>query len=297
MLVVGIGEILWDVFGEEKHLGGAPANFACHAAALGDRAIPVSRIGRDALGAEMLSSLRALGTPTDHIQLDRRLPTGTVQVKLDDRGQPDFTIMPHVAGDNIRATEKLMRLASRADAVCCGTLAQRSPVSRRTIHKFLAAAKNAVIVCDVNLRAEFRSLTPGDRERLKIVADAIRAADVLKLNDEELDTLRRALAREETDDRFALWLIREFGLRLVCITLGAKGCVLRGPRKRIRSRGEKVEVADAVGAGDAFTAAMTNRLLRKRPLQEIADFANRVGAYVASKPGATPTLAEMHPAR
>jgi len=292
--VAGIGEILWDVFGAEKHLGGAPANFACHANALGDCGVTVSRVGRDQLGAEILDSLARLGAVTDYIQIDRRLPTGTVLIQVDAAGQPDFTITPNVAWDNIRATERLLRLAGRVDAVCFGTLAQRSPTSRRTVRKFVAAAKKALVVCDLNLRGELMSLTSHDVDGVGLVADSIRMADVLKLNDDELRVLRSALGRPEDRHSFATWLIREFKLRMVCVTKGARGCVLYTARKRVVSRGIRVRVADTVGAGDAFTAAMVNRLLRRRPLREVAAFANRVGAYVASRPGATPPIRLLH---
>jgi fructokinase len=286
--IVGIGEILWDVFGREKHLGGATANFAYHAAALGDLGITVSRIGRDRLGDELLAAFEQLGAPTEHIQRDARLKTGTVRVKVDEHGQPDFTIIPNVAWDNIQSTRKLMELAARADAVCFGSLAQRSPVSRRTVRRFVRAAYRALIVCDINLRGGFLELTSDDADEMEIVETSMRLADVLKLNDEELALLKSVFARDGSDDGFALWLMREFDLRMVCVTRGSKGCILRTRRKRVTARGVKVRVADAVGAGDAFTAAMVNGLLRRRPLADIAAFANRVGAYVASQPGATP---------
>jgi len=288
--VVGLGEILWDIIGRQKHLGGAPANFAYHAAALGDRGVVVSRVGNDRRGREILDTLRALGTPTEYVQVDRRLPTGTVRVKLDREGQPAFTITPKVAWDNIRTTDALMRLARRADAVCYGSLAQRCAGSRNAIRRFLAAAKSAVHVCDINLRAEFASVGPDDAGPLDIIAGSIAAADVLKLNNDELWMLCEAFGRVRDDDPFTCWLLREFKLRMVCVTMGARGCVLRTARRRVVSPGLKVNVVDTVGSGDAFTAALVNRLLRKRPLNEVADFANRIGAFVASTPGATPRM-------
>lgn len=289
-IVVGLGEILWDILGADKHLGGAPANFACHVAALGDHGVSVSRIGRDQLGDELLASLKALGLPTEHIQTDEKRPTGTVIIDVDKAGQPRFNIVPNAAYENLRATKTLMTLAARADAVCYGTLCQRSPVTRATVRKFLGAARKALIVCDLNLRAEFLDMGPGDAELMSIAAGSIAAANVLKLNDGEVRILRGALGRPERGDVFLRWLLREFGLKMVCVTLGAKGCVLRTPRTRVTSPGVEVKVADTVGSGDAFTAAMVHHLLRRRPLQETADFANRIGAFVASRPGATPAL-------
>ena len=288
--IVGIGEVLWDIFGRAKHLGGATANFAFHASELGDRGALVSRIGRDRLGNELAELMKTLDLSTEFLQVDGRRSTGTVVVKVDGAGQPTFDIVRNVAYDNLRATKKLMALAQRADAVCYGTLGQRSAVSRSTIRKFLAAAKKAVLVCDLNLRSELLQLGPGDAERLDLVAQSIAMADVLKLNDDEVRIIRGAFARPEKGDAFLRWLLREFKLRMVCVTLGSRGCVLRTARRRVTSPGVKVKVADTVGSGDAFTAAMVNRLLRRRPLQATADFANRIGAYVASRPGATPRL-------
>jgi len=288
--VVGIGEILWDVFADGKHLGGATANFACHAQALGDRGCNVSRIGDDPLGREILERLGRLGLTTRYIQIDRRLPTGTVVVQVDRFGQPDFTIIPDVAWDNIRPNPPLLRLARRAHAVCYGSLAQRGPVSGRTIRQVLLAARSALHVCDLNLRGRFLDLDASDGYRMAVVARSIGMAEVLKLNDDELATVRRAFNRTEEGDALLLWLIREFGLWLVCVTRGAKGCVLRTARKRTESPGVRVKVVDTVGSGDAFTAALVHHLLRGRSFQEVADFANRVGAFVASRPGATPAL-------
>lgn len=290
-IVIGIGEILWDIIGGKKHLGGAPANFAYHASGLGDIGVPVSRVGSDELGSEIIGSVRALGVSTEYIQVDRRLPTGTATVALDGAGQPRFEITRDVAWDNLKATERMLQLARRADAVCFGTLAQRSAGSRRAIRAFLRAASRALRVCDLNLRAEFAALPIGRAPAVAdIIAEAIRSAHVLKLNDEEMRQIRALFGNEVTDDGFLLWLIREFGLRMVCVTRGAKGCILRTARRRMASPGVRVRVVDTVGSGDAFTAALVHHLLRGRPLRETAEFANRVGAYVASQPGATPPM-------
>jgi fructokinase len=289
-LVVGIGEVLWDIFGEQKHLGGATANFAFHAAALGDRGTVVSRVGRDELGDGIITSLSDLGVPVDHIQTDLDRPTGTVQVEVDAAGQPTFTITRDVAWDYIEQTDALTDLARRADAVCYGTLAQRHPVARATIRAFVDAAATALRVCDLNLRADLLEFSPADPDQLDRVVTPLRSANVLKLNDDELRILHHVFLFDGDADTFVTWLIDEFDLRLVCVTRGADGCHLRSPDDAVDVPGRHVTVADTVGAGDAFTAAMVHHLLRGRPLGETADFANRVGAYVASCPGATPPL-------
>jgi fructokinase len=289
-LIVGIGEVLWDVFGEEKHLGGATANFAFHANALGDRGVIVSRVGRDPLGDELVERLAALGLTTDHVQLDPDRPTGTVQVRVDADGQPTFTITRDVAWDRLQTTDSLLQLAAEADAVCYGTLAQRDPVSRRTIRAFVDAATGALRVCDLNLRADLLDFSPADPDQLDRVVTPLRAAHVLKLNDDELRILHHVFLFDGDADSFVAWLLDEFELRLVCVTRGAAGCRLRSATETADAPGERVTVADTVGAGDAFTAAMVHHLLRGRPLAETAAFANRVGAFVASQPGATPAL-------
>lgn len=316
-IVVGIGEILWDIIGSEKHLGGAPTNFAYHASALGDVGVPVSRVGSDELGSETLASAKALGIRTEYIQIDRFLPTGTATVALDAAGQPRFEISRGVAWDNLVASRRLLQLARRADAVCFGTLAQRSTASRRAIRMFLEAAPQALLVCDLNLRAEFaeqhsegislpvlvgataqsRHCANAKRRPCgnvatvsEIIVDSIRSADVLKLNEGELCRLKVLFGHRGASDQFLLWLIREFELRMVCVTRGARGCVLRTMRRRVVSHGVRVRVVDTVGCGDAFTAALVHHMLRRRSLRETAAFANRVGAYVASQPGATPLM-------
>ena len=289
-LVVGIGEILWDCFGTERHLGGAPANFAYHVHALGDRGVPVSRVGDDEPGRELIAAVAGLGIPTDYLQRDAVHPTGQVVIEFDPSGEPEFNIAGNAAWDFIEMTDPLEQLAADADAVCFGTLAQRDPTSRRTIGRFVAAARRALVVCDLNLRGPLIDLGSEDEEALDIVRHSMEAADILKLNEGEFATLARALRTTQADDRFAERLLSEFRLRLVCVTRGPRGCVLHGPGGRAECPGIEVEVADPVGAGDAFTAALVHQLLRQRPLAEVARFANRVGAYVASQPGATPPI-------
>ena len=282
-VVVGLGEVLWDVFGDQRHVGGAPFNFAYHAAALGENAIPVSRVGRDALGREIIDIVKGWGLPDEHIQRDSHHPTGTVRVKLSPSGEPTFTITEDVAWDFMSPTPRLLALARRADVVCFGSLCQRGETSRGAIQRFVAAARRATIIFDINLRQRFYSE--------QIIRSSLHAAHILKLNDGELKVLKVLFGLAGlSDDAFALELICRFRLRMVCVTLGARGCVLRTARRRIEAPGYRVKVADTVGSGDAFTAALACGYLRGYPLGKMADFANRVGAYVASQPGATPTL-------
>ena len=282
-LIVGLGELLWDLLPEGRKPGGAPANFAYHARALGDEGLPVSRIGADPLGQELGQRLAALGLPGEHVQVDPQRPTGTVHVALDSRGVPTFTITPEVAWDYLAWDPSLAALAARADAVCFGSLAQRSPVSRATIRSFLSATRPGCLrVFDVNLRQSWYSP--------EVLRDSLQRCSMVKLNETELPAVLEALGlgggggSEEGCRR----LREAFGLALVCLTLGPEGSLLCTAGQALRSRGVKVEVVDTVGSGDAFTAVLCHHWLRGAPLERTAEAANRYGAWVASQVGPTP---------
>jgi fructokinase len=294
--VVGLGELLWDLLPSGKQLGGAPANFAYITSLLGDRGIPASRLGQDALGSEAIRRLVELALPAEFIQRDAEYPTGTVKVEVDHTGQPRFEISESVAWDFLEWTPQWQKLARETDAVCFGSLAQRSEPSRSTIRRFLRATRpGAVRVFDVNLRQKFYS-----RE---VLADSMKLATILKLNHEELPKLMALFELEHRSEReSARRLLSLHDLKLVCITRGNAGSLLLSPDECSEHPGFRVKIADTVGAGDAFTAAMVHGYLRKMPLPQINEAANRVGAWVASQPGATPlpkavglepTLAEL----
>lgn len=282
-IVVGLGELLWDLLPSGKQLGGAPANFAYITSLLGDEGIPASRLGQDALGEEAILRLRELGLPTAFIQEDAEHPTGTVQVEVNSAGQPRFEISESVAWDFLDWTPQWQRLAQQADAVCFGSLAQRSDPSRATIRKFVLAVqqRNAVRVFDVNLRQRFFTA--------EIVAESMRLATLVKLNHEELPRIMRLFElkhrREEDSARSLLTL---HGLKLVCVTRGNAGSLLLSASECSEHPGFRVKIADTVGAGDAFTAALVHGYLRGTSLAQINENANRVGAWVASQSGATP---------
>ncbi|MGV3608526.1 MAG: carbohydrate kinase family protein [Planctomycetaceae bacterium] len=285
-LVVGIGEILWDRFPDGDRLGGAPANFAFQAGQLGAKAQVVARLGRDSDGDRILTELAREGVSLEFLQRDDFHPTGTVLVELRE-GQPTYTITQNVAWDFLEATPALMDLAAHVDAVCFGTLAQRSPTSRETIQQFVERCpERAIRLFDINLRQQFF-----DKPTLQF---GLKMASVLKLNADEVQVLPKLLGWLDLDgaarDAIAARLLQQFDLELVAITLGAEGCELHTPHKVIRSKAPAVECVDAVGAGDAFSAALVMGLIKKSPLQHIADHANSVGAFVASQRGAMPPL-------
>ena len=282
-VIVGIGEILWDRFPDHKTLGGAPTNFAYHASALGNTGIVVSRLGTDELGREARSLIRSLKLDDRNLQNDSEHATGTVEVALDENGIPDYTIKENVAWDFIEWNEELSELANNTNAVCYGTLAQRSSVSRTTIQEFLKTVSNDTLrVFDINLRQHFYS-----RE---IIENSLGFADVLKLNDDEIDTVSELLSIKEslTPENKCRLILETFGLNLVCATLGSVGSILVSKEKTVRSRGYSVKVEDTVGAGDAFTAALIHHLLKGTPFKETNERCNRYAAWVASKRGGTP---------
>jgi fructokinase len=284
-LVVGLGELLWDLLPEGKKPGGAPANFAYHARVLGDDGRPVTRIGADPLGEELRARLAELGLPAEHVQVDPQRPTGTVHVALDPRGVPTFTITPEVAWDHLAWEPSLAALAARTDAVCFGSLAQRNPVSRSTIRAFLSATRpDALRVFDVNLRQSWYSP--------EVLRDSLQRASIVKLNETELPVVLRALELPEGGGLEAgCRALREaFGLELVCLTLGPEGSLFCTAAGELSSPGVEVRVADTVGAGDAFTAVLCHHRLRGTSLARTAEAANRYGAWVAAQVGPTPAV-------
>lgn len=281
--VVGLGELLWDILPSGKQLGGAPANFAYITSLLGDRGIPASRLGEDALGAEAIRRLNKLALSTEFIQEDANHPTGTVKVEVDESGQPRFEISEAVAWDFLEWTPQWQKLAEQADAVCFGSLAQRSEYSRSTIRSFLAASHSAVRVFDANFRQHFYTT--------EVFAESLKLATVVKLNHEELPRIVSMFGLEHRGEEDSVrCLLSRYELKLVCVTRGDKGSLLASADEFDEHPGFQVKVADTVGAGDAFTAAMIHGYLRGTSLAEINETANRVGAWVASQSGAMPAL-------
>ncbi len=284
-VVIGLGEVLWDCFDEYSRPGGAPANVAFHAQQLGHRGVICSRVGDDSLGHELLEYLASRDLETGYVQRDEDHPTGQVTVNTDDPGHPSFVIHEDVAWDYLEFDEELGRLAEGASAICFGTLAQRNPGSRETIHRCLAAARDALIIYDVNLRQRWY-----EREWIE---RSLGESDIVKLNTDEVGVLADLLEIGGSDyEKFGQAIQRKYDVREVCITRAADGCLLIGPEETIDLPGIEVTVSDAVGAGDAFTAALISAHLRDWPLRTAARLANEVGALVAAQPGGMPDLAD-----
>jgi fructokinase len=282
-VLVGIGEILWDILPSGKQMGGAPANFAYHAAALGEDGVVVSRVGKDELGLEILNHLELLGLSSEFITLDESYPTGTVTVNVDWDGVPDFTIHENVAWDVLPEAQGLPELAQRADVVCYGSLAQRSPTSLNTIQKFLLSmSSDKLRIFDINLRQNFYS-----RE---VISRSLKLANFLKLNEHELGTLSEMYSLEGEEELTLKGLAERFDLEMVALTKGSNGSVLYAQDQISIHSGFTVDVVDTVGAGDAFTAAMAIGVLKGFELDRINELANRIASYVCTQPGGTPPI-------
>jgi fructokinase len=283
-LVVGIGELLWDVLPGGKQLGGAPSNFAYISSLFGNRAVVASRIGDDDLGREAVARLSSLGVDASHIQVDERRPTGTVKVTVDDNGVPEFQIVENVAWDCIEWNADLRQLAAQADVVCFGSLAQRQETSRAAIQQFLRTTRESCLrIFDVNLRQSYYDA--------KILKTGFAMAIVAKLNDEELPVVLGACGLPTSGEQAtdAELLMEQFGMELICVTRGRRGSLLIKKDGRYSEHpGFRVDVADTVGAGDAFTAALAHHYRLGHSLEVINAAANRMGAWVASQKGATP---------
>ncbi len=281
-LCIGIGEVLWDLLPGGKKLGGAPANFAYHVHACGAQGQIVSAVGDDPHGREIVDRLTDWGLSTDLIAT-ASAATGTVTVRLDSKRIPEFIIHEHVAWDNIPLTDAAQQQVAVAKAVCFGTLGQRSEVSRNTIRALVKRAKpQSLKVIDLNLRQRYYS---------KNVIDAsLRLANVLKINDEELETVGELLEVTGTPQEQMRELADLYQLTTVILTRGEAGSLILRDEEWFDHPGVPTEAVDTVGAGDAFTAATVIGLLANWSLEEISVRANQLAAYVCTQPGATPTL-------
>jgi len=283
LTVVGLGEVLWDMLPGGKQLGGASANFAYHAQMLGARAWLVSRVGNDLLGREILERLQAMQLLSEGVTVDASAPTGTVDVELNRDGQPKFIIRENVAWDYIPASDFARAMVARADAICFGSLAQRNETSRTAIRSLVGSARPDILkIFDINLRQNFFSQ--------EIIQASLELANILKINDEELQVLARLFGLTGGPEEQIVELAQRFDLRLVALTCGARGSLFYSQGCYSKVEGLRASVVDTVGAGDAFTAMLALGLLAGWDLDRINRCANEVAAYVVSQPGATPRL-------
>lgn len=281
--VLGVGELLWDVLPEGKKLGGAPCNFAYHMSQAGFDSFVVSAVGNDKDGEEILEVVKSLGLSDSFINVLDDYDTGTVLVEVDSNGIPNYIIKEKVAWDFINCSDTLLKLASEADAVCYGSLAQRNWESRSAISNILDNTKqNCLRIYDVNLRQSFYSK--------QVILDSLKVSNILKLNDEELPIVANLLGVAGSEREQLNHLLSDFNLKLIAYTKGSEGSLLLTTNEVSYMEVPKVNVIDTVGAGDTFTAILIAGLLKKIELKKIHQLATEAAAYVCTQTGATPEL-------
>lgn len=284
--IVGLGEALWDCLPEGSKLGGAPANFAYHMSQFGYDSLAVSALGKDMLGDETIKIFEKNHLSFIMPRVD--YPTGTVQVELDAEGVPTYKIKTGVAWDNIPYTNAIEKVAKECRAVCFGSLAQRSDVSRQTILRFLdATPKDCLKIFDINLRQNFYT-----RE---IIQESMRKCNILKINDEELVVIGRLFGYPGLDIENKCWLLMgKYHLDMLVLTCGVNGSYVFASQKKYFKKTPKVDIADTVGAGDSFTASFVADILAGKSVEEAHELAVEVSAYVCTRNGAMPVLPEEY---
>ncbi|MBP3778832.1 MAG: carbohydrate kinase [Prevotella sp.] len=282
--IVGLGEALWDVLPDGKKLGGAPANFAYHAAQFGLDTIAISALGEDKLAEETIDALKEHNL--NYLMPRVPYPTGTVQVTLTGDGIPTYDIKENVAWDNIPLTDEMLEIAKNARAVCFGSLAQRNVVSRENIHKFLdATPDDCVKIFDINLRQQFYTK--------EVIKESLKRCNILKINDEELVLIGRMFGYPGLDIENKCWLILgKYNLDMLVLTCGTNGSYVFTPGQMSFQETPKVEVADTVGAGDSFTGSFVGSILNGKPVPEAHKTAVQVSAFVCTQNGAMPVVPE-----
>lgn len=284
-IVVGLGEILWDVFPERKVLGGAPANFAYHVSQFGFNGYAVSAIGGDLLGKEILANLQQKGL--NYLIETTDFPTGTVQVSLNKAGVPQYEILENVAWDNIPFTARTENLAKNTRTACFGSLAQRSAVSRATIRQYLEnMPKDSLKIFDINLRQQFYTK--------ELIHESLELANMMKINDDEILIVADLYGWSGEEQDICKHLLDEYKLDMLILTKGTQGSFVFTPRQTSFQSTPKVHVADTVGAGDSFTAAFVAAYMHGERIEDAHQLAVEVSAYVCQQHGAMPKLADAH---
>jgi len=280
--VAGFGEVLWDIYPEAKTLGGAPSNFAIHSQELGANSFLISCIGDDSLGKDAQTLLNDLDLNTSGIQVNKYFPTGRVVVNLDQMGNASYKIDEESAWDHIIFDDNIRNICQFLDAVCFGTLAQRSSNSKKALKKILDSTPlNCLKVFDVNFRQEFYNI--------EIIKLSLERADIVKMNQFEFYQIANIVFISQEWKKGALSLIHEFDLKLVIITLGENGSIMATKNDYIvHTPKNKVNVLSTVGAGDAYTASVVFGWLNKKPLNEIVIEASNLASHVCGFMGAIP---------
>lgn len=272
------GEVLWDVLPSGKKLGGAPLNVAYHLNKLGVPAVMISRVGKDELGEEILHEIELRNLSKEYIQIDDERPTSTVNAIPRDNNEMKYEFTPDIAWDAVEWKPELEKLVSETDYLIFGSLAAREEKTRETLYRLLDVAKRKVF--DVNLRAPHYNQ--------EIVEGLIHKANVVKMNDNELVIIADWLNMEGSEEELLFALRLRFDLDMIIVTKGSKGAIMNVEGTFYQHPGYKVKVADTVGSGDSFLAALIAKTIQGSTPEEALDFASKTGAFIASKTGGTP---------
>lgn len=286
---ISIGEVLWDIVGQEEHLGGATFNFSAHLSRLGHKVSFISGVGADQRGQRIIDRMSQLGLETEYLHTDKDHPTGTAAVALASDGQPKFVLQRPAAYDfpQLSAAQCDRLFSCPVDWIYFGTLHQIYPQARQLTRDLLDRASGARRFYDVNLRAD--GYTP------ELIQHLMSQATIVKLNNEEVDAIALMFgSRHDSLEEFCRRYAELYKWMGVCVTRGSLGCTVFVDGQYLEAPGYAIQVMDTVGAGDAFAASFLHGLGNGWSLPKVADFANRVGALVASRRGALPdwTIAE-----
>lgn len=277
------GETLWDIFPDEKKIGGAPLNVACRLNSFGLEVNLISRVGKDSDGEQILKYLKEYGLSIDTVQIDADNPTGIVNVRLNDSNTASYTIEEPAAWDNISLNDMMLNKVKASDAIIFGSLACRNEISKNTLFTLLDNA--AFKVFDANLRPPHYSMG--------LILELMKKSDFIKLNDEELEEIcDYANINNGNLEQQLLALSDIAGCQHICVTLGKDGAVLLSDKRTYKNPGYTVKVKDTVGAGDSFLATLIHNFLLKEDPQDALDYSCAVGSLVASKSGANEPITE-----
>jgi fructokinase len=288
--VISIGEVLWDVFGDQEHLGGAALNFSAHLSKLGHEVAFISAVGDDDRGHRILDRMQQMGLSSRYVRVDPDHATGTVTVTMLPNGQHQFLLHRPAAYDFPQLFHASFHQIFRTPVewIYFGTLHQVSPVAKALTSQLVSHAQNARRFYDLNLRPHAYNAA--------LVSELMSQASVMKMNDEEVATIAKLFDYQLSSlERFCRDFADKFRWDAVCVTRGAQGCSLLIDRGFVDVPGYSIKIADTVGAGDAFAAAFVHGISSGWPPDKVGDFANRVGALVASRHGAIPpwSIAEV----
>jgi len=280
--VVCFGEILWDIAPDGKTPGGAPMNVACHLQNFGLSASLVSRVGLDPLGKELVKYLNGRFLGTDYLQYDKKHGTCQVKVNTDQKLDIKYEFDKPTAWDFIKVNKLNLALVQKADAIVFGSLASRNKTTKKTLFTLLQNAKHKIF--DINLRPPFIDMG--------FISEALTFADVLKINDEELDIISQWFGFTGVDEEKLYFIKNRFSIGAICLTRGEKGAWSLEGNQIYKQKGFPVKVEDTIGAGDSFLAAYIAKLLDESSPYERLQFACAVGAVVSTFKGANPIIQE-----